>query len=190
MIKQVYDLMKRVSREHRLIQSFKYEMLSKSAGVGEDQYPLVFLEMPMYFGNVGVQDGVVPCSFNFDIVLNPQSLENYEVEQLTDVSCQEIASQVAQQFIAHIRNLYREGETTVNVQNYSIMTLQRWYDDNSYGVRVTVNATVINEIGFCSDDDYFDPEKEFNKETLLQPIDTDDASGCQELSYKLPNFTL
>lgn len=190
MIKQVYDLMKRVSREHRLIQCFKYDMLSKSAGVGEDLYPLVFLEMPIYFNSVGVQDGTVPTTFNFDIVLNPQALENYDVPQLKDVSCQEIASQVAQQMIAHIRNLYKEGETDVNVQSYSIMTLQRWYDDNSYGVRVTVYGSIKNEIGFCSDDDYFDPSKEFSKDTLLQPIDTDDASGCQELSYKLPNITL
>ena len=190
MIAQVYNLVKRLSREHKLIQSFKYEMLSKSAGVGEDQYPLVFLEMPLYFGNLEVQGGVIPTTFNIDIVLNPQSLENYDVEQLTDVSCQEIASQIAQQFIARMRNLYKEGESTVNVYNYSIMTLQRWYDDASYGVRLTVNASVINEINFCLDDDYFDPEKEFNKDTLLQPIDTDDAEGCVNFSWKLPNITL
>lgn len=190
MIKQVYDLIKLLATKHRLINSFRYDMLSKAAGTGEDNTPLVFLEMPMYYGNVSVQDGTIPVTFNFDIVLNPQALENYEVPQLTDVTCQEIASQIAQQFIARIRNLYKEGDTTVNVQNYSILTLQRWYDDASYGVRVTVNATVINEINFCMDDDYFDPEKEFKKDNLLIPIDTDDAAGCSELSYKLPKITL
>ena len=190
MIKQVYDLIKRLSREHRLINGFKYDMLSKAAGTGEDHTPLVFLEMPIYFGSINVQDGTIPTTFNIDIVLNPQALENYDVEQLTDVSCQEIASQIAQQFIARIRNLYKEGETTVNVQNYSILTLQRWYDDASYGVRLTVNATVINEINFCMDDDYFDPNKELKKDDLLEPIDTEDASGCINFSWKLPNITL
>lgn len=190
MIKQVYDLILRISREHKLINSFKYEMLSKAAGTGEDATPLVFLEMPLYFGSVNIQDGTIPVTFNVDIILNPQALENFDVEQLTDVSCQEIASQIAQQFIARMRNLYMDDETTVNVQNYSILTLQRWYDDASYGVRLTVNATVINEINFCMDDDYFDKEKEFKKDNLLKHIDTEDAAGCSELSYKLPKFTL
>ena len=165
-------------------------MLSKSAGTGEDVTPLVFLEMPMYYGNVDIQDGTIPVTFNVDIVLNPQALENFDVEQLTDVSCQEIASQIAQQFIARMRNLYRDDETTVNVQNYSILTLQRWYDDSSYGVRMTINATVINEINFCLDDDYFDPNKEFRKEELLTDVDTEDAEGCVPLSWKLPKINL
>lgn len=190
MIKQVYDLVKKLAETHKLINSFKYEMLSKSAGTGEDVTPLVFLEMPIYYGSVNIQDGTIPVTFNIDIVLNPQALENFDVEQLTDVSCQEIASQIAQQFIARMRNLYMDNETTVNVQNYSILTLQRWYDDASYGVRMTVNATVINEINFCLDDDYFDPDKEFRKENLIPKVDTDDAQGCVELDYKLPQFTL
>lgn len=190
MVNQVYSLIKRLAREHKLINSFKYEMLSKAAGVGEDITPLVFLEMPIYFGNVKVQDGTVPCQFNIDILLNPQALENYNVDQLTDVSCQEIASQIAQQFIARIRNLYKEGETTVSILDYSIVTLQRWYDDSSYGVRLSIKASVINEIQFCSDDDYFDPNKEFNNDVILPSIDTDDAQGCVSMDYKLPNFTL
>ena len=190
MIKEVYDLIKRVATEHKLVNSFKYEMLSKAAGIGDDPTPLVFLEMPIYFGNVEVMDGTIPVTFNFDIVLNPQALENFDVEQLTDVTCQEIASQIAQQFVARIRNLYRDGETSVNVIDYSMVSLQRWYDDASYGVRVTVNATVINEIAFCMDDDYFDPNKEFRKEQWLNVVDTEDASGCVPLSWKLPTINL
>ena len=80
MIKQVYDLILRISREHKLINSFKYEMLSKAAGTGEDTTPLVFLEMPLYFGSVNIQDGTIPVTFNIDIILNPQALENFDVE--------------------------------------------------------------------------------------------------------------
>lgn len=188
MVKQVYDLLKKLSQEHKLINSFKYEMLSKSAGSGEDIYPLVFLEMPLLFGSLKPFDGAVPVQFNFDIVLNPQALHNYDVTQLTSVSCQEIASQIAQQFIARMRNLYKAGESTVSIVDYSIRTLQRWYDDSSYGVRVSVNANLQNEINFCLDDDYFDPEKEFKINDVLPEIDTDNASGCVELSYKLPDI--
>ena len=190
MINKIYNLVHEVAEKHKLIRSFRYDELSKAAGTGEDDCPLVFLEMPIWYGEVGVMQGVVPCTFNVDIVLNPQALENYDIRQLSPLSCQQIASQVAQQMVARMRNLYVAGLSEVNVVNYSIITLQRWYDDASYGVRLTVNANVVNDIAFCSDDDYYDEGKEFSKETLLPNIDTEDAQGCVGLSYKLPKITI
>lgn len=190
MIKKVYDLVKRLATEHKLINSFKYDRLSKSAGTGEDVTPLVFLEMPIYYGKIEPMVGAIPCQFNVDIVLNPQALNNFNVEQLTDVTCQEIASQIAQQFIARMRNLFLNQESQVSVVSYSILTLQHWYDDKSYGVRLSVNANVVNEINFCMDDDYFDPDKQFTEIELLKDINTDDAEGCTPLSYKLPRIRL
>ena len=190
MVKTIIDLVRGLAETHKLIRSFRYDSLGKAAGTGEDDVPLVFLEMPIYYGDVGVMQGVIPCTFNVDIVLNPQALENFDVEQLTPESCQEIASQVAQQFVARMRNLYRDGDSTVSVLSYSILTLQRWYDDSSYGVRLTVDCTVVNEIGFCVDDDYFDSGKTFDNSSLLPDIDTDGATGCVSLSYKLSNIPL
>lgn len=190
MVKQIYDLVKTLATQHHLVNSFRYDMLSKAAGIGEDSCPLVFLEMPIYYGTSEPLNGNISCTFNIDIVLNPQALENYNIPQLTDVSCQEIASQIALQLIARMRNLYYDDESVVNVQSYSLLTLQRWYDDASYGVRLTVYASVPNEINFCMDDDYFDPNKEFKNDTLLNKIDTQDAEGCVSLDYKLPRITL
>lgn len=190
MVKRIYDLVERLAREHKLVNTFKYDMLSKAAGSGEDLYPLVFLEMPIYFNNMVTQGGIIKATFNIDIVLNPQALHNFEIPQLRGSDCQEIASQIAQQFVARMRNLRLEGETNITVADYSIMTLQRWYDDASYGVRLTVNANVENEISFCMDDDYFDENKEFTKDEILPSVDTNDASGCVSLGWKLPKIDL
>lgn len=190
MIKQVYDLIKTLATEHKVIRGFKYDTLSKAAGTGEDNYPLVFLEMPLMFGRANLNDGAIPCQINLDIVLNPQALDNFKVNPLTPVTCQEIASQIALQFIARMRNLYKEGESTVSINSYSILTLQRWYDDKSYGVRLSINAMVQSEINWCLDDDYFDPEKELPKDDILEDVNTDDAEGCTPLSWKLPKIDL
>lgn len=88
MIKRIHDLVERLAREHKLVNTFKYEMLSKSAGSGEDITPLVFLEMPIYFNNMVTLGGVIKATFNIDIVLNPQALHNYEIPQLTGADCQ------------------------------------------------------------------------------------------------------
>jgi hypothetical protein len=190
MIKRIHDLVERLAREHKLVNTFKYEMLSKSAGSGEDITPLVFLEMPIYFNNMVTLGGVIKATFNIDIVLNPQALHNYEIPQLTGADCQQIASQIAQQFIARMRNLYLNQESSIEVADYSIMTLQRWYDDASYGVRLTVRANLENEINFCMDDDYFDPTKEFTEKDILPKVDTNDSQGCVSLGWKLPQIDL
>lgn len=190
MVKKIIDLVRDIAQTHKLIRSFRYDQLGKAAGTGEDECPLVFLEMPLYFGNVLTMQGIIPSTFSLDIVLNPQALENFDVTQLTPESCQQIASQIAQQFIARMRNLYVAGESEVSVVSYSILTLQRWYDDNSYGVRLTVDCKVVNNIGFCLDDDYFDSGKTFDNQALLPDIDTDGALGCLSLDFKLPNIDL
>ena len=190
MINKIVDIVKQMATEHKLIKSFIYDELNKLAGIGEQKYPLVFLEMPIYYSKASVMDGVMPVTFNIDIVLNPQAFHNYPVKQLTPLSCQEIASQIALQFVARLRNLYKDGKSEIDVTNYSILTLQRWYDDKSYGVRITVNADVKSDIALCSDDDYFDPNKELTEKDLLNNIDTDDAQGCQSLSYKLPKIKI
>lgn len=190
MINKIVDSVRQMASEHKLIRTFVYDELNKLAGIGEQIYPLVFLEMPLYFSRASVTDGLIPVTFNIDIVLNPQALTNYPVRQLSPLSCQEIASQIALQFVARFRNLYKDGKSEIDVTSYSILTLQRWYDDKSYGVRLTINADVMSDIALCSDDDYFDPEKELTEKDLLDDIDTDNAQGCTSLSYKLPKINI
>jgi hypothetical protein len=39
-------------------------------------------------------------------------------------------------------------------------------------------------------DEHFDSEKEFNLGNLLSDIDTDDAYGCVDFTFKLPKIKL
>lgn len=190
MVKEIYDTIKKVAETHKLIKTFRYDMLSNVGGNGEDTYPMIFLEMPLYLGTTSVTKGTTPFTINLDIVLTPQALENYDVKQLSNVSCQHMASQIALQIVSRLRNLYRNDESTMEVKNYSMMTLQNWYDDSAYGVRLTIDGTIYNEINYCTDDDYFDENKKIDKEHFLSKINTDDAEGCKSFEYKLPNFDL
>ena len=95
MINKIVETVKQMATEHKLIRSFVYDELNKLAGIGEQIYPLAFLEMPIYYSRAAVTDGLIPVTFNIDIVLNPQALRNWPIKQLTPLSCQEIASQIA-----------------------------------------------------------------------------------------------
>jgi hypothetical protein len=190
-IKCFYDL----SREHILIRSFKYDRVSKGAGTSNDLYPQCFLEDPILLGDTGIQDGKVKITVNFNILLTARQMENYEIKQPDAGDCQSLAHRIALQYISKMRRDYAfwvEGkrkawQTGIEVLSYSFITLRRWYDDAASGIRCTAYISIDNPINFC-DFDEFDPKKQFPREALLPCIDTADASGCVDFSYKLPKI--
>ena len=201
MINSIIRTFYNIAREHKLVRQFKYDRLSKGSGTGEENHPLVFLEDPIYVGDSTLNDGSVKLTVNFDIVMTPQAFENWDVKrQLTPEECQTVAHAIALNFVAKLKDianhyeLYdeREYNTTIKVLSYNFTTLRYWYDNSAAGVRCTMYISVDNPINYCDLEEHFDPEKEFDLGELLQPIDTDDASGCVDVSfdYKLPKINL
>lgn len=200
MINSIIRTFYNIAKEHKLVRQFKYDRLSKGSGIGEENHPLVFLEDPIYVADSTLSDGSVRCTVNFDIVMTPHAFENYNMKQLSPEECQTIAHSIALNFVAKLKDInhnyenYDENEynTSIKVLSYSFVTLRYWYDNSAAGVRCTLNLTVNNPINYCDLEEHFDPTKEFDLGELLQPINTDDAQGCSDVSfdYKLPKFTL
>jgi hypothetical protein len=200
MINSIIRTFYNVAREHKLVRQFKYDRLSKGAGIGEENHPLVFLEDPIYVSDSTLNDGSVRCTVNFDVVMTPQAFENYNSRQLSPEECQTVAHAIALNFVAKLKDieknydLYDENEynTSIHVLSYSFVTLRNWYDNNAAGVRCTMVISVDNPIDYCDLEEHFNPEKEFDLGELLQPIDTDGAAGCVDVAfnYKLPKITL
>lgn len=200
MINSIIRTFYNIAREHKLIRQFKYDRLSKGSGIGEENHPLLFLEDPIYVGDSTLNDGSVRCTINFDIVMTPQAFENYNKKQLTPDECQTVAHAIALNIVAFIKDMehhyddYDEEKfnTTMKVMYYNFVTLRHWYDNDASGVRCTMVITVDNPIDYCDLGEHFDPNKEFDLGELLQPIDTDDAEGCVDVTfdYKLPTIKL
>lgn len=191
MVKDIVDLFYELSEKHKLIRSFKYDRLSKGAGVGDEMMPHVFLEDPLYFGNTDTTTGTVPVTINFDIVITPQLLENWGINPSTEAG-QNLCHGIALNFIAKIRQMMKDGDllNVSSIASWNFVTLKHWYDNDCDGVRCTLVLNVKNEINFCDIDEHFDEEKEFNLQQYLPDIKTDDASGCAVFSNKLSKFDL
>lgn len=191
-IRNIIDVFYTLSREHKLVRSFIYDRVSKKKGTGEQKYPSVFLEDPIYIRTSEPLDGKVPVQVNFDITCLPHAFNNYNVKQLKEEECQNICHQIALHFIAKLRQDNKDFDTRngVEVQDYSFVTLRNWGDDNASGVRCTLNLLVDSDIQLCDIDEHFDPEKEFDLGSLLNDIDTDDAASCITFDYKLPKIKL
>ena len=201
MINSIIRTFYNIAREHKLVRQFKYDRLSKGSGIGEENHPLVFLEDPIYIADSTLSDGSVKCTVNFDVVMTPQAFENWNVEkQLTPEECQTVAHAIALNFVAKLKDIanhyedYDEEEynTSIKVISYNFVTLRYWYDNNAAGVRCTMVISVDNPINYCDLEEHFDDDKEFDLGELLQPINTDDAQGCVDVSfdYKLPKINL
>lgn len=186
-----------LAKEHKLIRSFKYDRISKGAGIGEENMPELFLEDPIMVGNGTLSGGAVPVLINFDIIMTPQAFENYNTKQLTEVECQSVAYGIAVNMIARLRNMVKYHDEFDNkdyeyltLRTYNIMTLRNWYDNKAAGVRVTLNMTMQNPINYCDVEEHFDPDKELELDKLLSDIPTDNVGGCVSFDYKLPNFKI
>lgn len=191
MVKDIVHLFYELSKKHKLIRSFKYDRLSKGAGVGDEMMPHVFLEDPLYFGNTDTTTGTVPVTINFNIVITPQLLENWGINPSTEAG-QNLCQGIALNFIAKIRQMMKDGDllNVSSIASWNFITLKHWYDNDCDGVRCTLVLNVRNEIQFCDIDEHFDEEKEFDIKKYLPEIETDDAQGCVVFDNKLPKFSL
>lgn len=191
MIKEIVNLFYKLSEKHKLIRSFKYDRLSKGAGVGDELMPHVFLEDPLYFGNATTNSGTIPVTVNFNIVITPQLLENWGIYPSTETG-QNLCHSIALNFIARLRQMIKNGDISyvTGIDSWNFITLKHWYDNDADGVRCTLVIEVKNDINYCDTDEHFDENKEFDIKKYLPEIETDDASGCSIFSNKLSKFEL
>ena len=179
MIKSIVNKFYGLSEKHKLIRGFKYGSLSKRSGIGEDAYPLCFLESPIYIGDATLTTGFITVSVNFDIVATQQLLENWlGIERPSEELLQQFCYEIALNYIAKMRRDTKEGETQDEVAEYNFVTLTNWKDDNACGIRCTIKLNIPNPINYCDVDEHFDPEKTFDFDKMLPDFTTDDADGC------------
>lgn len=192
MLNKIVNTFYILAKEHKLIRTFKYDSLSKSLGIGNDKYPLLFLNEPIYISNKSVTNGQLNVTVNFEVLLTLQQLENYNIKQPTPQDAENIAYHIALNMIAKLRQDRNDDEnpSDITVLSYSFLTLERFGDDAAYGVRCTLNLAVDNDITLCDIDEHFDENKEIDISNLLSDIQTDNASGCVEFNYKLPKISI
>jgi len=195
MIKELIELLYQLAKEHKLIKSFKYDTLGRGQGIGNEYYPQIFVEEPIQIATNYNDDNTTKSVINFDILLLPQALENFDVSQPTPTQLQSIAHSIGLNFIAKIKDSYKlwlDDETNpyqpFKVVSYSFLTLRYFYDNDSVGVRCTLTLERKNPLDMCNIDEHFDPDKELPLDKLLPDIPTPDPTGCVKFDFKLPKI--
>lgn len=167
---QIVNIFYDLARQHKKIKSFVYGK-SYEKGAGNNIYPLVWLDDPIY-GN-SVKKPIVQYTVNVDFLGIPANDEDV------------IAVQTAALNAGLAFNEKLEG-----VERYSFLSLRDYYDDKAAGFRFTFTINKANPVDRCADE--FEPDKQFTKVENLPDFKTDNPNGCAVFSNKkgLPNFTI
>lgn len=191
MVKNIVDTFYKLSEQHKLVRSFKYDRLSKGAGTGDELMPHVFLEDPIWFHDATSSTGTLTVTVNFDVVITPQLLENYGLYPSTETG-QELCQQIGLNMIARLRQHINNDEIPgiTSIVSWSMITLKHWYDNDCDGIRFTVYLNTKNELNFCDVDEHYDDKKKFDKEKVMSEFSIKHPSGCANFDYKLPKFDL
>lgn len=175
---QIVDTFYDMARQHKLIKGFKYGKPSEK-GAGTDLYPLTWVDDPINGQTVAsatVKLGLIRQSVSVDILGLPA--DDNDV-----LAVQKAAYVVGLSYAEKLKEY-----AGVTIDSFSWITLRDYYDDNAAGVRFTYYVNGANPINLCGD--FFDPTKEFNKESLLPAFVADHPDGCAVFNNNktLPNF--
>ncbi|NDW09838.1 hypothetical protein [Dysgonomonas sp. 520] len=179
MIDIIVDTFKDVCRQHKLIKSFHYNR-TYELGSGNDAHPLIWLEDPMYISNFGQVGQGLEINLNFSVLLIPQQ------NGITFQECQNLAFSTGLNIIEYIKK-----NSLLEIKpNWTALTLQRYYDDNTSGARFSLTVVHPNITNLCLLDEHFDTDKEFEVKELINDFDVTPASNCTTFVNKLPDFNL
>lgn len=175
MIKNIVEAFWHASQYHKEVNGFAYEIPSKIVGNGEDLYPMVVLEEPVRI-SPSFKVGVSQATINVTVTTN---------EDGSKVGNQAKCEKILYDIIAYV-NEYLSYRVTVN--SADIVSLSKYNDDSTDGVRATLQVAVFNDYNVCIEDK-FDTSKEFDDNSPLPDINTSSAEGCNNLfNAKLPVF--
>lgn len=173
---QIVNFFYELARQHKLIKGFNYNK-SYGKGAGNDSYPLVWLDDPVYGQSLGTN--ALQYTVNVDFLGIPATEAEVPAVQAE-------AFLVGLSFAEKIKQI--RTNTGFSVERFSFLSLRDYYDDNAAGFRFTYAINQANPVDRCAED--FDPDKQFTKIDALPDFKTDNPNGCAVFSDKkgLPNF--
>lgn len=179
MIKDIVDTFYTLAKEHIMIKSFAYNSTNE-IGEGNEKYPLLWLEEPIYASITGSNGNIVEYTINFSITLIPST-------DLNVLECQNKAMSAGINIIEKIKNTL-DGYEVLN--DWNVMTLRHYYDNDSAGCRFTMHLNTVNETDRCINDLQFDVNKEFDSASTINNFDVSPKSDCETFNNKLVDFDI
>lgn len=150
MINDIINIIQTTALKHIAVKSFKYQKRIMINQQGNNRYFQVILEDNMYMSNIN--EGKFKCTANIDILGFPHKDGKTIISHIQDT-----AFSIAVALIWYI-NSNNQYQNIININNYDILTLSNFTDDNAAGVRLTLDLILPNPLNICTVYDDFDED--------------------------------
>lgn len=149
MLNELISVIRDTCLRHKLIKTFKYQAAIYNNAQNSNKY------LQAYVDDVHMSQLLISTSPNiFTITFDLYILGFVDTED-TILNVQDKCYDTALQIIMKLGDL-EEYKSIIEVHDYSLLTLSHYTDDNSAGVKATIELRV--PIGMCDLDDYFNDE--------------------------------
>lgn len=148
MIYSIIEAFKEASLKHKAVFTFKYQDKILINAQPNNRYYEVVIETDPYFRQTGE---------NNIVTINMNVLGFVDIDELTT---QDIASQIG---LSIINKVVNDNRMIISLNNYSILLFTKESDDSAAGARFTIELTVPSFINYCTEEDNFISNEEYEE---------------------------
>lgn len=178
MLNQLVNYIGSVGLKHKAVKTFKYQRRSLINQQNNNGYVELVIEDNAYLQQLITQN-IFTATFNVDILGFPK--DDTEI-----LDMQSLCMQIAVEIMAYI-----EQDDTflgqLSIHDYDILLVSHFTDDESAGVRLSLELVLPNPINLCTYLDNFDEDAEIVEKPTLDLTQADKAvptDNKKELNLK------
>ena len=177
MLKDVIEILKNAALRHRGVYTFRYQ--GDDLNNAQNNYKMyqVYVD-DISHHELNITTGIFKAEFEIYIL-------GFVNEDKTILDVQNEAYTIAVDIMAFIDS-QEEFQGVLSVYDYSILTLSRYGDDSSAGVKLSLVLQMPSPLNWCTLDDNFDDEPHEEEEDHKIDVDDNEVGDITINPIKLP----
>ena len=179
MLKDVIEILKNISLRHKGVRTFRYQ--GDKFNNAQNNYATyqVYVD-DISFHELNITTNIFKAKFEIYILSQPNGESGNTV-----LDVQNNAYTIACDIMAKIDNT-EEYYNVLSVYDYSILTLARYTDDQSAGVKLSLTLEMPNPVNLCTLDENFNDEPYSGDTDTEITIETNDVGDLDINPIHLP----
>jgi hypothetical protein len=177
MLKDVIEILKDVSLRHKGVRTFRYQGDDLNNAQNNHKGYQVYID-DISLHELNITTNIFKAKFEIYIL-------GFVDDENTVLDVQNDAYTIATDIMAYI-DIQDEFKGILSVYDYSILTLARYTDDSSAGVKLSLVLQMPNPVNLCDLDDNFNDEPYEDDEDHEIDIDEDEVGDIDITPITLP----
>lgn len=177
MLKDVIDILKDISLRHKGVYTFRYQGEDLNNAQNNHKYFQVYVD-DISLHELNITTNIFKARFEIYIL-------GFVHDDKTVLDVQNDAYAIATDIMAYI-DTQEAFQGILSVYDYSILTLARYTDDSSAGVKLSLVLQMPNPVNLCELEDQFDDEPHKEEDDHEIDIDTNEVGDIDIQPITLP----